>query len=137
MKLQHVLKLGELHDLFSHARARGNLISCSGLEDSWIEAKWFDSKSVVQQVLDCKHMAWAIEAHEATMATTEILKIREIVRDNPDYVVGVAENVAQTVNKAITSMEVSKDNKFRDAFFTLKSLLSTLNCRHSFSKLEN
>ena len=58
----------------------------------------------------------ATEAHEATMTATEILKMREIMRDNPDYFIRVAENIARIVNKAITSMEVSKDNEFRDPF---------------------
>ena len=81
MKRQHILRLGELHAIFTHVRAIGNLISSSGLKNAWIEAEWFDSESVVQQVLDCKHMARAIEA---TMTATEILKIRETMRDNPD-----------------------------------------------------
>ena len=34
-------------------------------------------------------------------------------------------------------MKVSKNNKSRDGFFTLKSLLATMNCWHSFSKPEN
>ena len=37
----------------------------------------------------------APEAHEATMADIEILKIREIMRDNPDYFVVVAEQPVQ------------------------------------------
>lgn len=49
-------------------------------------------------MLDCKHRA--IEAHKAEMTANEILKIREIILENPDYFVGVAENIAQTVNKA-------------------------------------
>ena len=60
------------------------------------------SKSVVRQVLNCKHMARAIRAHETTMVAIEIL---EIMGDNPDYFVRAAraaENIAQTVNKAIT-----------------------------------
>ena len=46
---------------------------------------------------------------------------------NAGYFVGVAKNLTQTVRKAITSMEVSKDNEFKDASFTLKSLLSAMN----------
>ena len=57
-------------------------------------------------------MARAIKVHEVTMTTN---------------FVGVPENLTQTVSKAITSMEVSEDNEFRDAFFTLKSLLSAMN----------
>ena len=78
MKRQYILKLGELHNLFLYARTRGNLIPYSGLEYAWIEAEGFDSKSVVQQVLDCKHMAWAIETHEATMATPESSKLEKL-----------------------------------------------------------
>ena len=62
---------------------------------------------------------WPIKAHEATMTAIEILKTREIIRDNPSYFFEVAENIAQTVNKAIISMEVSKDNEFTDVFFSL------------------
>ena len=62
-----------------------------------------------------KHMARAIEAHEAAIATIEILKIREIMLYNPDYFVGVTKNITRTVNKAINSVEVSKDNEFSDA----------------------
>lgn len=79
----------------------------------------------------------AIEKHDATMTATEILKIREIMHDNPNYFVGEAKNIAQTVNKTIISMAFSKDNGFRDAFFSLKSLPANMNCRHSFSKFEN
>ena len=72
-------------------------------------------------------MARAIKVHEVTMTTNEILKIREVMLGNAGYFVGVPENLTQTVSKAITSMEVSEDNEFRDAFFTLKSLLSAMN----------
>ena len=126
MKRQYILKLGELHDIFSHAHAIGNLIG-SGLEDTWAETEWFDSKSVVQQVLDCKHMARAIEAHKATRQLLKSSKLEKLCLTLQNFFVGVAGNIAQTVNKAITSMEVSKDSEFRDVFFTLKSLLSTMN----------
>ena len=66
------------------------------------------------------------------MTAIEILKIREIMRDNPGYLVG--ENIAQPLNRAITSMKVYKDNEFRDASLTLKLLPATMKCRQSFSK---
>ena len=72
-------------------------------------------------------MARAIKVHEVTMTTNEILKIREIMLGNAGYFVGVAENLTQTVSKAIISVEVSKDNEFKDASFTLNSLLSAMN----------
>ena len=81
-------------------------------------------------------MVRAIEAHKATMTASEIHKIMEIMLNNPDHSVGVTENIPQNVNKAITSMEISKVNKLSDAFFT-NSLLAILNGEHSFSKAEN
>ena len=41
------------------------------------------------------------------MTATKTLKIKEILPDNPDCIVGVVENNAQTVNKAITSIDIS------------------------------
>lgn len=37
------------------------------------------------------------------------------MRDNSGYFVEVVKIIAQTVNRAIISMEISQDNKFRDA----------------------
>ena len=34
--------LGELHAVFAHIRAIGNLINSSGIEDAWLEAAWYD-----------------------------------------------------------------------------------------------
>ena len=31
------------------------------MEDAWLEAEWFDSDSVIRQVLECKHMEKADE----------------------------------------------------------------------------
>ena len=59
-----VLRLGELHTVFAHIRSLGSFIAHLGFEDAWLEAEWFDSDSVVNQVLECKHMKRAVEAHE-------------------------------------------------------------------------
>ena len=68
------------------------------------------------------------------MTATEILKIREIMGDNTDYFVGVAENIAQNVNKAITSVEVSKNSEFRDVFFHSKVVTSCYELSPQFFK---
>ena len=137
MKRQYILRLSELHAIFAHIHTIGNIISGSRLQETWIEAELFDSKSIVGKVLGCKNMVRAIEAHEATMTASEIHKITEIMLHNPHHSVGVTENIPQNVNKAIISMEISKANKLSDAFFTLNSLLATLNGEQSFSKAEN
>ena len=89
MKRQYILRLREL--IFAHVRAIGNLILGSRLENAWIEAEWFNSESVVRQVLECKDMVRGIKAHEKTA----------IALDNLDCFIGVAENIVQIVNKAI------------------------------------
>ena len=53
------------------------MIVSSGLEDAWLESEWFDSDCVVRQVLECKHMKRAVEAHEATMITIQIIQLTE------------------------------------------------------------
>ena len=53
-------RLGELHTVFAQIRAIGSFIANSGLEDAWLEAEWFDSELVVNQVLECKHMKRAV-----------------------------------------------------------------------------
>ena len=47
-----------------------------------------------QSISNDTYYIWPIEAHEATMTAIEILKVREIMRDNAGYYVGVAENIA-------------------------------------------
>lgn len=89
MKRQYILRLREL--IFAHVRAIGNLILGSRLENAWIEAEWFNSESVVRQVLECKDMVRGIKAHEKTA----------IAIDNLVCFIGVAENIVQIVNKAI------------------------------------
>ena len=59
-------------------RAIGNFIVSSGMEDAWVEAEWFDSYCVVQQVIDCKHMKRAVEVMEASMIATKIIKWKEM-----------------------------------------------------------
>lgn len=88
MEQQYIIRLGEFYTTFP--QDIGYFISGSKLKDAWIEAEWFDGESVIYQVLDSKHMASAIKAHEAAVEAVDIAKIRQIMCDNPDYFVGVA-----------------------------------------------
>ena len=81
MRDKYILCLGELHTVFAHIRAIGNLINSSGIEDAWLEAAWYDSECIIRHILDCKHMKRAIEAHEAIAMNVIIL--RSIVNKYP------------------------------------------------------
>ena len=63
--------------------AIGHYISNTGLEDAWLEAKWFDSDVVVRQVLEGKHMKRAVEAHEETLLAVKLLQLREMMQAHP------------------------------------------------------
>ena len=73
MRNKYILCLGELHAVFAHIRAIGNLINSSGIEDAGLEAAWYDSECLIRQILDCKHMKRAIEAHEATYIAINVI----------------------------------------------------------------
>ena len=100
MRDKYILRLGELHAVFAHIRAIGALIVCSGMEDAWLEAEWFDSDSVIRQVLECKHMKKADEAHEASMLTITILQLMEILRTYPEYFLKASMEIIELINNA-------------------------------------
>ena len=49
MRGSYVVRLGELHTVFADIRAIGHYISNTGLEDAWLEAKWFDIDATSMQ----------------------------------------------------------------------------------------
>ena len=66
MRNKFVLRLGELHAVFSQLRAIGRFIDNSGIDEAWIQADVFDPV-VVKQILTCSHMKRAIMAHEINL----------------------------------------------------------------------
>ena len=58
---------------------------------------------------------YGLSKHIKQQTAIEILKSRETMRDNLGYFVEVVKIIAQIVNRAIISMEISQGNKFRDA----------------------
>ena len=51
---RYVLCLGALHTVFAAIRAIGTSINCSGIDDAWMAAEWFDSECLLRQVKKCK-----------------------------------------------------------------------------------
>ena len=112
MKNRYVVRLGELHTVFAHIRAIGSFIACSGLDEAWIECGWFDSDCLVQQVLECKHMKRALEAHEASMIAVEILLLSEMVKTYPKFVAN--KDLLSSIVCARTGLSESNDqNRFQ------------------------
>ena len=93
MRNKYILCLGELHAVFAHIRAIGNLINSSGIEDACLEAAWYDSECVIRQILDCKHMKRAIEAHEATYIAINVILLRSIVKKYPQEFAEISGNL--------------------------------------------
>ena len=71
--------------MFAHIRAIGNLITSSGIEEAWKGAGWFDGLSVIRQILECKHMRRALEAHEATLVTFLCIGLKTVLKENPSF----------------------------------------------------
>ena len=91
LRERFVLCLGELHVVFAHIRVIGNYISCSGLDNAWMAAEWFDSPCLLRQVLECLNMKRAIATLEPTVVAIGTLTLREVVSDFKDEI-GVKGN---------------------------------------------
>ena len=78
-----ILCLGELHAVFAHIRAIGNLITSSGIEGAWKRAGWFDGLPVIREILECKNMRRALEAHEATLVMFSCIVLKTVVKETP------------------------------------------------------
>ena len=93
MRNKYILCLGRLHAVFAHIGAIGNLINSFGIEDAWLEAAWYDSECVIRQILDCKHMKRAIQAHEATYIAINVILLRSIVKKYPHEFAEISSNL--------------------------------------------
>ena len=100
-----ILCLGELHAVFAHSRAIGNFIRSSGIEDAWLEAGWYDSECVIRQILDCKHMKRAIEAHEATYLAFNYILLRSIVTRYPQEFAQISTDLFTLTKMARKNIE--------------------------------
>ena len=123
MRDKYILCLEKLHAVFADIRAIGALIICSGLEDAWLEAEWFDCDSVIRQVLECKHMKRAVDAHEASMLAIIMLQLMEMMRTYPEYFRKASLEMIELINIANHSLPCKDNKEFSSSFFKLKELL--------------
>ena len=68
MKGKFVLRIGELHTIFSALKAIGRYIECSGIDQLLVEAGMY-SPTTVRQIIEGKHLYRAMEAHMVTLIT--------------------------------------------------------------------
>ena len=136
MRDKYILRLGELHAVFAYIRAIGALIVCSGMEDAWLEAEWFDSESVIRQVLECKHMKRAVEAHEASMLTITILQLMEMLRTYPEYFLKASMEIIELINNANQGLSCKDNTEFNSSFFKLKTLLVEINFKDKWNEFQ-
>ena len=110
---KYILCLGELHAVFIHIRAIGNLITSSGIEEAWKGAGWFDGLPVIRQILECKHMRQALEGHEATLVTFSCIMLKTIVKENPSLSLDI-EQLQELLNKAQGSIHKKDQISLRE-----------------------
>ena len=135
MRDKHIRCLGELHAIFAHIRAIGAFITSSGLDEAWIESESFNNDCVVQQVIECKHMKRAIEAHEASMITVEILQLSKMVKFYPELLAN--REILNAIIKARTGLERKDDpSSYRSAFIEFLNIFEDTKPREQWSKFQ-
>ena len=132
MRGRFIPRLGELHAVFAHVRAIGQFISNSGLEDAWVEAEWFDSDAVVRQVIECKHMKRAVEAHEETLVAIEILQLIEMLKTSPEYFCEYANDLIQIVSDLNNAMSDKKYSTLKEMFYKFQILMSNMDLKQKW-----
>ena len=96
-----VLRIGELHTVFSALKAIGRYIKCSGIDQLWVEAGVY-SPTTVRQIIEGKHLYRAMEAHMVTLITLYSLLIPALWDNGFD---GKSE-----IEKAASDVNVSSKN---------------------------
>ena len=78
-----VLRIGELHTIFSVLKVVGRYIECSGIDQLWVEAG-MRSPTTVRQIIEGKHLYRAMEAHMVTLITLFSLLIPALLDNGFD-----------------------------------------------------
>ena len=99
-----ILYLGELHAVFAHIRAVANYITCSGLDNAWMCAEWFDSPSLLRQVIECLYMKRAIDALEPTIIAISIVLLKEMMIDFKDEIGTTGDSFLKFIDQLRTAI---------------------------------
>ena len=118
---KYVICLGEMHAVFAHLRAIGNYISCSGIDDAWMESDWYQSECIVRQVVECQHMKRATDAHEATLIAVNILLLCLMINEYPGEFRTISIDLFTIVRMAKSALETNDFEELQQAFKHLET----------------
>ena len=136
LRRKYILCLGELHVVFAHLRAIGSYICESGIDSAWINANWFDSECVVRQVLECKHMKRALEAHEATLVAICILFLEHSIKTFPDKFLKELGNIQTVIRNLRNGISEQSNTAITNAFYIFQNLIDDLNFNELMENLD-
>ena len=96
-----VLRMGELHIMFTLLRSLGRYIEGSGLDDIWIE-KGFYGPAVIRQIFGGKHLKHGVEAHMVNLLALSGLYYDALAKENPqmeNLVTSLLERLCKAVQE--------------------------------------
>ena len=125
LRNRYILCLGELHVVFASIRAIGTFIDCCGLDDSWMNAKWFNSQPLLRQVKDCSNMKRAIATHEATLIAVHVLILQETLRWHDGWNCNERSKEIFQVIKMARDL-IKQPETFKESWNKMISILTTL-----------
>ena len=136
LRKKYILRLGELHAVFAHIRAIGSYICESGIDSAWISANWFDGECVVRQVLECKHMKRALEAHGCTTLAISTLILEHILREYPHEILMSFKHIETIIRELQEGINSQKWSLVLRAFENFYSLMDELKVNELLVKFD-
>ena len=115
--------LGELHIIIAHIGAIGSFLSCSGIEEAWIAAEWYDSACLLREVLERGNMKRSPQAHEATLLAIIHLLIISVLSNMKDDFYDIGKHLFPQLISMRTEMEQQSVNE--EIFKSLWDQLTT------------
>ena len=104
LRERFILCLGELHAVFAHICAIGNYITCSGLDNAWMCAEWFDSPCLLRQVIECLNMKHVIAVLEPTIVSISILLLKKMMTDFNDELCTTGDSFLKFIDELKTAI---------------------------------
>ena len=128
-----VLRIGELHTVFSALKAIGRYIEGSGIDQLWVEAGMYTS-TTVRQILEGTHLFRAMEAHMVTLITLYSL-LMPALWDNGLYGKTEIEKAAVDVN--ISAKEMQEPSQIKEAHVKLVSAIEQVGFMANLNNIDD
>ena len=128
-----VLRIGELHTVFSALKAIGRYIEGSGIDQLWVEAGMY-TPTTVRQILEGKHLYRAMEAHMVTLITLYSLLIPALWDNGLD---GKAEIEKAAVDVNISAKEMQEPSQIKEAHVKLVSAIEQVGFMANLNNIDD